>query len=842
MTTKKQARETRRARLTAARAAAVQSPEQGEPEAPESNRRFFSGPQSLLALTLGLLVAVSFFPAYQAGFVWDDVVFTEEPVIRSTSGLKNIWLSPADIQNEGHYWPVTYTTFWLEHKLWGLAPLGYHIVNVLLHLANVLLLWRLLGRLSVPGAWIAAAVYAVHPLHVESVVWVIERKDVLSGLFYLGSLLTYIRFVETRRWPAYALALALFVAGLLSKSVIVTLPAALLIWHWWKRDRISKADVLTTAPFFFAGLAITLGDMAFYRSREVLSLDYSLVERVLIAARAVWFYVGKLIWPTDLAVIYPLWEIRTGDLLAWTFVTASVALPVGLWLGRHRIGRGPLMGLAFFAVTLSPALGFVDYGYMQFSFVADRYQYLAGAGVIAVVVAAAVRGAAGLSASYAIAGRVLLAAVLVILGTLTWRQASIYRNSIAFFSHIVALNPGARNAHLNLAQALGEADRFEESLEASRIAVAQRPDFPGTHSNQGLALLNLNRFDEAEAAFARALELNPRYRNGHQNLGEAMTRQGRYQEAAEQFRTVLALDDSYSLAWAGLAAALFRARQYDEAAKAGRRALAADPDGPNAGAVHYLLGQTLRELGQAEEAEQNLLRAAELGPDDAGPLLELAIVYGLLQRPQQAEEVLGRARSMQPQSPAPLHARAEALRTSERYQAALAVYREALELDPEFPPAIAGMGIALFELGRRDEAIESLSRALTLDPDQPAAPALHRILGRAQQEAGRTEDAVRQFRRALELDPNETEARGRLAMVHFGQKRYEEALEQYLALLETGGSTPQVHANLGVTLFYLERYGEAILHLERTLELDADQSVARDALNDARRRLERQSQ
>ena len=297
MTAKKERREARRARLTAAREATLQSPEPGEPEASGPRDRRLSVRHAVPALILGLLVAVSFFPAYQAGFVWDDVVFTEEPVIRSTSGLKNIWLSPADIQNEGHYWPVTYTTFWLEHKLWGLAPLGYHIVNVLLHLANVLLLWRLLGRLSAPGAWAAAAVYAVHPLHVESVVWVIERKDVLSGLFYLTSLMTYIRFVETRRWPGYALALTLFVAGLLAKSVVVTLPAALLIWHWWKRDRISKADLFTTAPFFLAGLAITLADMAFYRSREVLALDYSLVERVLIAARALWFYAGKLIWP-----------------------------------------------------------------------------------------------------------------------------------------------------------------------------------------------------------------------------------------------------------------------------------------------------------------------------------------------------------------------------------------------------------------------------------------------------------------------------------------------------------------------------------------------------------------
>ena len=821
--------------------AAAERPAPAAPEVSGPDEQILSRHRIPL-LALVLLVAISFFPAFQAGFVWDDVVFAEEPVVQSASGLKNIWFSPADLKEEGHYWPVTYTTFWLEHKLWGLNPLGYHVVNVLLHLANVLLLWRLLGRLPVPGAWIAAAVYAVHPLHVESVVWVIERKDVLSGLFYLTSVLAYIRFVETRRWSGYTLALALFVAGLLTKSVVVTLPAALLIWHWWKRDRIAAVDWLRTAPFFLAGLAITLADMALLRSREVgLALDYSLIERVLIASRALWFYAGKLVWPTDLWVIYPRWEIRTGDLLAWTWVIAAAALPTALWLGRRRIGRGPLAGLAFFAVTLSPTLGFVDYTYMEFSFVADRYQYLAGAGIIAIVVAAAVRGVAGLPPSWVVAGRALLAAVLVILGTLTWRQARIYENGVTFFSHIISFNPEARNAHLGLARALSLSQRFEESLDANRIAVAQRPDDPDAHSNLASALVELNRFDEAEASFGRALELDPRHRAAHQNLAVAMRRQGRYEEAAERWRALLELGVRDASTWASLSEALFRARQYEEAAAAARRSLAIRAGGPAASPVHYFLGRALHQLGQLEAARQSLLRASELAPDQAEPLLELAIVYGLLQRPQEAEAVLARARGMRRQSPGPVHARAEALRAQRRYEAALAIYAEALELDPQFPPAIAGTGIAMLELERRDEAAASLSRALTLDPDLPAAAELHRLLGRAHQEAGRPEDAVEQFRRALELDPNETEARDRLAMVHFGQEQYEEALDQYLTLLGNGGSTPHIHANLGVTLFYLDRYEEAIHHLERAVELDTDQAVARAALGEARRRLERRS-
>ena len=232
---------------------------------------------------------------------------------------------------EAHYWPLVYTTFWLEHKLWGFASAGYHIVNVLLHLANTLLVWHLMRRLAVPGAWMVAAVFAVHPLHVESVAWVIERKDVLSGLFYLAAVLAWMRFVDQPRRGRYAGALALYVAGLLSKSIVVTLPVALLIWHWWKQGRVTSTDLLRLVPFCVVGLVITVGDLSFSRSVEPLSLGYSLTERTLIAARALWFYAEKLLWPSELAVIYPLWDIRVGD-------------PAGLGVShcRCRIGCIPL--------------------------------------------------------------------------------------------------------------------------------------------------------------------------------------------------------------------------------------------------------------------------------------------------------------------------------------------------------------------------------------------------------------------------------------------------------------------------------------------------------------------
>ena len=559
----------------AGRPAAAPSPGLAGPGSEAARQRLVA------AAVLGGLVVAAYFPAFLAGFVWDDRIFTGTPLVRDWSGLWRIWFSPAEIENEAHYWPLLYTTFWLEHKLWGYAPAGYHVVNVLLHFANTLLLWRLLARLAVPGAWVVAAVFAVHPLHVESVVWIMERKDVLSGLFYLAAFSAWIRFVEEtrpkRRRRSYLLALALFVLGLLSKSIVVTLPAALAIWHWWRQGRVTGADLYRLAPFFAVGLAFAVADVAFSSTREPVSLGYSMIERVLIAAHALWFYVGKLLWPADLAVIYPHWEVNLADLREWGYVAAAVALAAALWLLRRRIGRGPLAGALFFTVTLSPVLGFVDYGYMQFSFVADRYQYLAGIGVMAVLAGAAAHGAGKLPEVGRKGAMGAAGVVLIVLGTLTWRQAGIYRDGVTFFSHVIAHNPTAREAHRNLGEALTREGRWEEALAAFRIAVELAPEEAREHSNVGAALIKLDRMDEAEEPLRHALALNPRSTYALQNLAAMEVMRQRYGEALGLYRRLAEVSPRNPSAHHGLGTALFYLDRLDEALDALERALALDP-------------------------------------------------------------------------------------------------------------------------------------------------------------------------------------------------------------------------------------------------------------------------
>ena len=813
-----------------ASAPAAAGAREGRPSPAPPLLRGVSLRDALSAAAIAVLAAVSYVPALSGGFVWDDVIFAEEPVIHAVSGLKSIWFSPADIRNEGHYWPLVYSSFWLEHKLWGLAPAGYHAVNILLHLVNCLLLWRLLARLRVPGAAVIAAVFAAHPVHVESVAWIIERKDVLSALFYLAAVMVWVRFAETSGAGRYALALLLFAAGLLSKSVVVTLPVALLIWHWWQQARVTRIDLLRLAPFVAVGLAITLADLSFYQSREPLELGYTLAERALIASRALWFYVGKLLWPVDLAVIYPLWEIDAGELLAWAYLVAAAALAAGLWLARHRVGRGPLAGVVYFAVTLGPVLGFVDFGYMQFSFVADRFQYLAGIGVLAVLIGGAAHGVGRLPEGYRRGALVLAGVVVVVLGALTWRQAGVYRDEVTLFSHVVAHNPQARDAHLNLANALIEAGRNEEGLAASRIAAEQRPDSADAHSNLGLALMNLQRFDAADEALGRARELAPNHQSALQNTGELLRKQGRHEEAVEAYRAVLERAPRYALAYAGMGDALLKLRRHEEAIAALRTALEIQPGLSFAADLYVLMGRAARELGRLDAAGAHLRRALELSPDKPAALLDLSGVLAAQQRREEADALLRRARELRGGDAATLQNVAEALRKQGRHEEALATYREVLDLDPDFALAHAGMGDALFRLGRHEEALEALRRALAEQSDVLMAATLHHLAGQAAQALDRVEDAAGHYANAVRIDPRDSASLDRLAMIRFGQERYQAALDRYRALLVLDPANAQVHSNLGATLYYLGRTEEALRSFERALEIEPELETARTGL------------
>ncbi len=724
------------------------------------------------------------------GFVWDDSILIDAKPVQDVSGLWQIWFSPSAIEGEGHYWPLVYTTFWLEHKLWGFDPTVYHIVNVLLHLGNTLLVWHLMRRLLVPGAWVVAAVFAVHPLHVESVAWVIERKDVLSGLFYLASVLVWMRFVEQSRRGWYVCSLVLYASGLLSKSIVLTLPVALLIWHWWQQGRVTSTDLLRLVPFGVVGLVITVGDLSFYQSREVLSLDYSLIERTLIAARALWFYVGKLLWPTNLTLVYPLWDIRVADPLAWGYLVAAVALAVALWCFRHQLGRGPLAGALFFVVTLSPVLGFVDYGYMQYAFVADRFQYLAGLGIMAVVIGAITYGVRGLSDSWQKGVRVVAAVAIVVLGLLTWRQASIYRDDETLNRHIIAHNPQARDAHLNLGDALYKQGRYEEALDVTRIAIERRPEHFQAHFNLGATLDALGRFEEAETHLRRAIALDPQAQDAYLNLSKALYEQGRYAEALEATRVAIEQDPDFFEAHFNLGAILNKLGRFEEAETYLRRAIALNPQDVDA---LFSLGAALYKQGRYAEALEATRVAIEQDPDFFKAHFNLGAILHALGRFEEAETHLRRAIALNPQD--------------------VDAFRKLIEV--------------LTPQGRYEEAIDLMAQAVALDSASPQAIELHCLMGQTAEENGQPEVATEYYMRALEIDPHYAKAIRRLAHLRSEQQHYDEALGLFQRLIDIDPSDAVAHGNMGIVLFYLGRSNEALKSFDRALFLNPNLETAR---------------
>ena len=698
---------------------------------------------ALGALTLVAFALASFLPAMLwGGFVWDDLEFIPgEPALLDLAGLQRIWFAPMEV-HEPFYRPLTYTSFWLEHKLWGFAPNGYHVVNVLLHAANAVLLWRILVALAAPGAWFVAAAFAVHPLQAESVAWAIERKDVLSGLFYLACVAAWLRFLAAReaggasaartsRWR-YGLALALLAAGMLAKNMVVTLPAALLILQWWRGGRVTLADVARVAPFFLVALAIVALDLLLVTAKTPASFDYSIVERLLIASRAVWFYVGKLAWPADLAVIYARWDVQVGNPLAWLPLVAGLAAVSALWLLRGRLGRGPLAGALFFVVTLSPTLGFVDHTYMLFAFVADRYQYLAGIGAMAVAIGGAAHLAGRLPDTWRRVAAVGGIAVLVLLGALTWRQAAIYRDEVTFFQHIVERNPDAVGAHLNLAKALFAENRFDEAVAAGRIAVALRPDSHDALINLAVALGQLERFAEAERHLRRAVEVAPRNEASKplENLAVLLSRRNELDEAEALLREALHLAPDDPTIVRNLAK-LLQAKQQPDAALAWYDRLTTL--GGNDAATHTARGSLLSQLGRHDEAMAAWRQALAGAPSPSAALsLHTSLGRAEWTKSGSADAAAAhyeRALAIDPDDVRTLGDLASLRIAQQRYDDALALFRRALEQTPDAPRLHAGRGYALYRIGQADAAIESLERALELDPGMQEARA-HLVLAR----------------------------------------------------------------------------------------------------------------
>ena len=614
---------------------------------------------------------VAYLPALHGGLLWDDSSHVTGPDLQSLHGLWRIWF---DLGATQQYYPLLHTAFWLEHRVWGDAVLGYHLANIALHALSACLVVMIARRLSIAGGWLAGLVFALHPVCVEAVAWISEQKSTLSGVFYLAAALTYLHFDRTRRKSTYFMALGLFVLALMSKTVTATLPAALLVVFWWQRGRIGgKRDVLPLVPWFAVGASAGLFTAWVEQNPRLIGAQgthyaLTLLERHLLAGRVPWFYAGKLLWPSNLMFIYPRWTIDPGQWWQYLFPLGTAAVAAALVVLARR-NRGPLAGFLIFAGTLFPVLGFLNVYPFRYSYVADHFQYLAALGIIVpaaswLTVLAGRISPGRWETTREIAGnRTVIPGAIVVpvlllttLGLLTWRQTGIYRDYETLFRETLARNPGSALVHNNLGVMLMSTGRIPEATTEFEAAVRLEPDSPDFHDNLGLALASMpGRLPDAIVEYQTALRIDPHFQAAHLNLGLAwMSMPGHrqdaiaeYQKAIAEYRKTQRTAPDY---WEphlnlGIAYAQMPGRQADAIAEY-RAALRIKPDSELA---HFHLGNTFQTMGRLEEAIAEYRTALRIKPDAMDARYELA--YALAQIPGRLPEAIVECQDLLRMSP-----------------------------------------------------------------------------------------------------------------------------------------------------------------------------------------------
>ena len=639
---------------------------------------------------IGCAALLAYWPALRGTLLWDDPAHITATALQSMHGLWRIWFSLGATQQ---YYPLLHSAFWLEHRFWGDAVLGYHLVNLAQHALAACLVVLIVRRLALPGAWLAGLVFALHPVSVESVAWISEQKGTLSAVFYLASALVYLRFDQTRRRSSYFWALGLFVLALLSKTVTATLPLALLVIFWWQRGRLGwRRDIRPLLPWIVLGAAA--GILTAWVERTFIGAQgpayaLSALQRFLLAGRAIWFYAAKLLWPASLIFSYPRWKLDPGS--AWQYLYPLGVIVALIALGLlARTRRGPLAAMLVFIGTLFPVLGFLNVYPFLFSYVADHFVYLASLAIIVPLSSVLVSFATHLGKP---ANVVLPAVLLTILGTLAWRQSGIYRDADTLYRATLIRNPASWLAHNNLGVALLEKPgHLAEAKTEYQAALELNPDDAEAHNNLGNALARMpGRLPEAVREFEIAIRLEPRLAQAHQNLGNALARNPkRLQDSIRQFEIALQLKSD-------------------------------DPQ------IRNDLGVTLLQApGHLSDAITQFQAALRISPDDAQVRTNLG--NALSQIPARRPDAVAQFQAIlrrEPYNPQAHNSLAITLaQMPGRLPDAIAEFQAALRSEPNFAEAHNNLGRALSQTpGRLPEAIVEYQAALQIKPDYTQARA-----------------------------------------------------------------------------------------------------------------------
>jgi Flp pilus assembly protein TadD len=575
--------------------------------------------------TLALLTLLLYAPTFQYPFVnYDDPVYVyKNQQVQDGITLEGMGWAFTTFHT-GNWHPLTWLSLQLDAASYGGRNAGgFHLTNVLLHTVNTLLLFLVLDRMT-GAVWrsaVVAALFALHPLHVESVVWVAERKDVLSTLFWMLTLWAYLGYVRRPGVGRYLLVALALTAGLLAKAMLVTLPCVLLLLdHWplrrWPRTVSGSWLLLEKLPLFALVLTASVVTFLaqFHEGAVVGFEEVALVGRLENALLAYVGYLWEMVWPLHLAVHYP----HPGSGVSVPAVLGAglfLAVVTGLVLGPGRRWPYLAVGWLWFLGTLVPVIGVVQVGPQA---MADRYTYVPLIGIFLLLT----WGVSDLALAWSVPRSTLVAAtalILVACVALTWTQVGYWKSNQDLWAHAVRVNEKNGRAHLNLGCCFHEAGRFADAEREFKKAVAFNPKEVLSHHNLALVFIATGQYAEAEAQLQEVIALDPKNAFPHSDLGIVLQHFGRFEEARAEYCRAIALDPHYALAHYNLAVVLLELRQVDEALAQLREAISLDPGNPQ---YHKSLGKLLQALDRLEEALPAYQKALELGDQEAGSLLQ----------------------------------------------------------------------------------------------------------------------------------------------------------------------------------------------------------------------------
>jgi tetratricopeptide (TPR) repeat protein len=689
------------------------------------NRDWFAG----LLLVLGVIIAYQ--QVWHAGFIWDDDHhLTENPCIIGPLGFKDIWTTRAAI-----YYPMVLSSFWVEHFVWGLNPLSYHLVNVAMHAACAILLWRVLQNLQVRGAWLGAALWALHPVQVESVAWITELKNTQSCLFYLFAIYFFVKWratngIEDRNSGIckYALVLIFAMMAILSNASTVMLPVVLGLCWWWIERCWRWRNVAWLVPFVLISIAAsgwTIWEQKVHSGAQGQEWAQSGLDRAVIAGKDVWFYIGKLCWPHPLIFIYSRWEISSSSLTSYLPGFAAAMGLFILWLNRNTVLRPIFLAFTYFVISLFPVLGFFNVYFFRYSFVADHFQYLASIGPLALA-------AAGIVTLFDFVKQrrwwleVAICVALLGLGTLTWRQVRIYRNMETLWTDTLEKNPDSWMSDNNLGFVLFQKGQIEEAITYYKKAIQINPNSYNTEDDLGIALVRIGRVEEAMTQYRKAIEINPDYADAHYNLGNALLQTGRVEEAISHYQKAIKINPNSSEIEYNLGNVFLRTGRVEEAMTYYRKAIEIKPDYADA---HNNLGNILLQTGQAEEALIHFKKVLEIEPKFEKAYNNMGVALLRMHRLDEASNYFTKAIEIKPDYAEPHYNLGEIFGLQGNWDKAVQEYRRTLALSPNSAQACYQLGLVLEKQDKLAEAIAEYQEGARLNPRDEKVKQRLRSLG-----------------------------------------------------------------------------------------------------------------